>query len=120
MAKENIFGKMVKNMKENGEMGLSKEVEFGNREKAIAILDNGLMEKYKVMEFILLQTDKGMKDILKIFLNKEMENSPFLMEIIFKEIISLVNLMVKENMFGKIKLFMKGNLLRDIDMEKEL
>lgn len=63
MVKENIFGKMGKNMKANGEMGLSKEVEFGNREKVIVILVNGFMEKYKAMEFILLQMDKGMKDI---------------------------------------------------------
>lgn len=41
------------------------------------------------------------------------------MEIFFKEIISSVSLMATENMSGKIKLFMKGNLLRDIDMEKE-
>lgn len=63
MVKENIFGKMDKNIKENGEMGLNKGVEFGNREKVIATLANGLMEKYKAMEFILLQMDKGMRDI---------------------------------------------------------
>lgn len=52
MDKLNIFGKMGKNMKDNGEMGLSMEVEFGNLVKEIAILVNGPLEKLKVMEFI--------------------------------------------------------------------
>lgn len=52
MDKLNIFGKMGKNMKDNGEMGLSMEVEFGNLVKEIAILANGSLGKLKVMEFI--------------------------------------------------------------------
>lgn len=52
MDKLNIFGKMGKNMKDNGEMGLSMEVEFGNLVKEIAILVNGPLEKLKAMEFI--------------------------------------------------------------------
>ncbi len=63
MVKENIFGKMDKNIKGSGETDLSRGAEFGNQEKVIVTLDNGLMEKYKVMEFILLQMGKGMKDI---------------------------------------------------------
>lgn len=40
------------------------------------------------------------------------------MEISLKEIIKLGNLMVKENIPGKIKLSIKDNLLRDTDTEK--
>lgn len=54
---------MDKNIKGSGETDLSRGAEFGNQEKVIVTLDNGLMEKYKVMEFILLQMGKGMKDI---------------------------------------------------------
>lgn len=67
MGNLSIFGKMGKNMKDNGEMGLSMEVEFGNLVKEIAILANGSLGKLKVMEFILHQMVKDMRDIFKTF-----------------------------------------------------
>lgn len=50
--KANLNGKMEKIIMGNGKMELGMVLEFGNLEKVIVILEIGLMEKLKDMEFI--------------------------------------------------------------------
>jgi len=65
--KANLNGKMEKIIMGNGKMELGMVLEFGNLEKVIVILEIGLMEKLKDMEFILVLADKNIKDSLKTF-----------------------------------------------------
>lgn len=118
MAKESLFGIMDKHIKANGMMESKMDQVFGNQEKEIAILVNGLKEKFKVKEYILQQLDKGMKVILKIFLNLALENRPFQMEINMKGYINMVTQMEKENIYGKIILCSLGSSNKDIELEK--
>jgi hypothetical protein len=47
----NINGKMGKSMKDSGKKVLKMDQEYGEVPKVTHILDNGLMEKQKDMEF---------------------------------------------------------------------
>lgn len=67
------------------------EMEPGKIYKVINMLDNGLMEKYKDMEYIQPHKDKNIKDILLISLNMEKLKKNFQMEICSKEIILMEN-----------------------------
>lgn len=52
MGRASFVGEMEKNMRDSGEMELSKVQEYGNLEKETAILDNGIMAKFKAMVYI--------------------------------------------------------------------
>lgn len=52
MGRASFVGEMEKNMRDSGEMELSKAQEYGNLEKETAILDNGIMAKFKAMVYI--------------------------------------------------------------------
>jgi hypothetical protein len=68
-------------------MDKKMEMELGKIYKEINMLDNGLMEKYKDMEYIKPHKVKNIKDILLIFLNMVKLKKYFPMVIYSKETI---------------------------------
>lgn len=67
MVKESSFGLMGKTTRANGKMDLNMDLAYGDLVRVIVIWDNGKMEKYRGMVFILLHLGKNIKANLKIF-----------------------------------------------------
>lgn len=102
MGKENLYGRMVRGMKENGSWEQNMALGYGNREEETAISGNGIMERWRDMAFISVRMGKGTKEISKTFLKMEKANKHFQMEMYLRGNIALGNLLVLENTHGKI------------------
>jgi hypothetical protein len=114
----NITGKMDKSIKENGLTANDTATDSGNQIPEIVILVSGLMEKLKATGFTQHQQTKNMRDILKIFLNREKANNIYPMVISMKGSIKEVNLQEKVYILGKMEQYMKASFYKDTGMEK--
>lgn len=118
MGRENILGQTGKAMKANGKMGWSMGQGSGNLGLGIPILDNGLMEKFKVLGLILHQPAKDTKDNLFNFWSTDLESKYFQMETNIKENMQKETHMEMANTLGKIILPLKGNSRTGSELEK--
>jgi len=113
-------GLMEKFIKDNGKVEKNMEVEFGKAQTDKVISENGNMEKLKVSESLFLNLEIDMKVNFKILKSKVLEHKDILMEkLMWVNIVKIVR-MDKDNIFGRMEIITKDNLLIIFDMEKDI
>jgi hypothetical protein len=114
----NLYGTMDKYLTVTGLMAKKMALEFGNHRKAIFMKVNGQIIDRKVKD-VLFMVDLAIKAILKTFLSTVRVKKNFLMETDILDSIKKENPMVREDIFGLIKMFIKGNSMKALGKEKE-